>query len=83
MFRISDSVAEAFALQGMARLRQRILDGWHRRLHAAATRAGEEGRERVLAQVETMARNNPRLTDAQLIMLADVALVGQAPAGRR
>jgi hypothetical protein len=79
MLEISDSVAGAFARQGFARLRQRIVAGWHERLAGPATRAGEDGRGRALAQVETMAQDNPRLTEAQLVMLADIALLRQAP----
>ena len=79
MLEISDSVAGAFTQQGLARLRQRILAGWHERLQGPATRAGEDGRNRALAQIEAMARDNPKLTEAQLVMLADVALVRQAP----
>ena len=79
MLEISDSVAGAFASEGLARLRQRILAGWHERLNGPATRAGEDGRNRALAQVEAMAADNPRLTEAQLVMLADVALLKQAP----
>jgi hypothetical protein len=79
MLTISDHVADAFTQQGFARLRQLILTGWSRRLSAVATRAGDEGRNRVLAQVETAAKKNPRLTEVQLVMLADVALVRQTP----
>lgn len=79
MLTISDSVANAFADQGFARLRHLILTGWARRLNAVATRAGEAGRAKVLAQVEKCAKKNPRMTEVQLVMLADVALVRQTP----
>lgn len=79
MLTISETVADAFADRGLARLRQAILAGWQRRLPAVSARAGDHGRARVLAQVEQAARKDPRLTEAQLMMLADVALVRQAP----
>lgn len=79
MFRISEQVAGAFAAQGLQRLDELILAGWHRRLHDVAVRAGEEGRGRVLAQVHEAARRNGRLTEVQLVMLADVELVKQTP----
>jgi hypothetical protein len=77
---ISGNVAEAYTRQGLSRLRERILAGWHERLLGPATSAGEDGRNRALAQVEAMARDNPSLTEAQLVMLADVAVVKQADA---
>jgi len=83
MLTISDNVAHAFQAQGFARLRQAILSGWHRRLRDLATQAGDEGRSRVIAQIEDTARRNPHLTDRQLVMLADVVLVRTTPAAEQ
>lgn len=79
MLTISPNVAHAFETQGFARLRQAILTGWHRRLRDVATHAGDEGRGRVIAKIEDTARRNPHLSEAQLVMLADVVLVRTTP----
>jgi len=83
MLTISANVANAFEAQGMARLRQAILSGWHRRLLDVATRAGEDGRARVIRAIEDASRRNPGLTERQLVMLADIALVRTTPQATR
>lgn len=62
----------------LAEFRSTVLRHWHERLPVAATTAGREGQDRVLAEIEAMAREDDTLTQLDLVMLADMMLVGAA-----
>ena len=78
MLTISTSVAEAFQIEGLRALRQRILLHWSQTLQQAGSTVGEEGRNAILSDIEAMAREQPDLTVSDLTMLADLALTSAA-----
>lgn len=74
MLTISTNVAEAFQIEGIRALRQRILLHWSQTLSQAGYTVGDEGRNAILSDIEAMTREQPDLTVADLTMLADLAL---------
>lgn len=75
---ISQRTASAFHEEGLVRLRQKILLRWKADLSAAATEAGADGREAVLNEIAQASRNDPDMTETDLMLLADLRIVSFA-----
>lgn len=82
MLVISDQVMNAYLGEGLRTLRHRILACWQARLRPSGDAAGEDGRARVLAEIEDLAREDPSLTMGELQALADLRLVTVANEAR-
>ena len=72
---VSDQTFGAFQDKGLAQLRQKILERWHKNQNEAANEAGQDGREEILADIESLSREDPSLTETNLMLLADLKLV--------
>jgi hypothetical protein len=83
MLILSDGAAKALQEDGLRVLRQKILDHWFEQLRGAGETLGDQGREAVIAEVLEMSRADPALTQAELVMYADLRLVDLALERRR
>lgn len=83
MLILSDAVAGAFLSEGLQKLHRQIVSGWLEKLRRSYDDAGEAERNRILADVERMAREDPSLTTTELNMLADLMLVDAANERRK
>ena len=81
MFKISNETMDTFHEEGLKKLEQKILKHWFEDLKASGELAGPEGRAEVVENVKVVSRDDPELTEGELIMLADLMLVFVAKEG--
>ena len=83
MFKISNETMDTFHEEGLQNLEQKILKHWFDDLKASGDLAGPKGRAEVMENVKSVSRDDPELTEGELIMLADLMLVSFANEKRR
>lgn len=72
---ISNKTFKAFHDEGLRQLRQRILQRWKENLNFSATEVGEDGRNEVLDEIEALSHEDPKMTEGNLMALADLRVV--------
>ena len=83
MLKITDATMAAFEAKGLAKLRHHVLAHWFEALNQTGEQAGPTERERILAELEQMARDDGDLTYADLTALGDLMLVDAANRARQ